>query len=94
LSFKLIILGIIEKIPYLKYLGVCAVWFTPIYPSPGVDMGYDVTDYRGIDENIGTMEDFEELKNKLHENGLYNFNLYYSIKQKIMFTNKFEFYRN
>ncbi|KAE9522005.1 hypothetical protein AGLY_017595 [Aphis glycines] len=62
--------GIIEKIPYLKYLGVCAVWLTPIYPSPGVDSGYDITDYRGIDENIGTMEDFEELKNKLHENGI------------------------
>ncbi|XP_050058521.1 maltase 2-like [Aphis gossypii] len=62
--------GIIEKIPYLKYLGVCAVWLTPIYPSPGVDMGYDITDYRGIDEIMGTMEDFEELKNKLHENGI------------------------
>ncbi|KAE9538548.1 hypothetical protein AGLY_005647 [Aphis glycines] len=61
---------IIEKIPYLKYLGVCAVWLTPIYPSPGVDMGYDITDYREIDEIMGTMEDFEELKNKLHENGI------------------------
>ncbi|CAH1738892.1 unnamed protein product [Aphis gossypii] len=62
--------GIIEKIPYLKYLGVCAVWLTPIYPSPGVDLGYDITDFKAIGENIGTMEDFEELKNKLHENGI------------------------
>jgi len=71
---KLILfLGIIEKIPYLKYLGVSAVWLTPIYPSPGRDMGYDITNYRGIDELMGTMEDFEELTNKLHESGLYNF---------------------
>ncbi|KAF0752121.1 maltase A3-like isoform X1, partial [Aphis craccivora] len=62
--------GIIEKIPYLKYLGVCAIWLTPICPSPGVDMGYDITDYRAIDEIMGTMEDFEELKNKLHKNGI------------------------
>ncbi|XP_026814535.1 maltase A3-like isoform X1 [Rhopalosiphum maidis] len=62
--------GIIEKIPYLKYLGVCAVWLTPIYPSPGIDMGYDISEYRGINEIMGTMEDFNELKNKLHENGI------------------------
>jgi len=61
-----------EKIPYLKYLGVSAIWLTPIYPSPGVDWGYDITNYREIDETMGTMKDFEELVNKLHESGLYN----------------------
>ncbi|XP_001944807.3 maltase A3-like [Acyrthosiphon pisum] len=62
--------GIIEKIPYLKYLGISAVWLTPIYPSPGRDMGYDITNYRGIDELMGTMEDFDELMEKLHESGI------------------------
>jgi len=51
-------------------LGICAIWLTPIYPSPGVDLGYDISDYRGIDEIFGTMKDFEELVTKLHENGL------------------------
>ncbi|KAL5239649.1 hypothetical protein ACI65C_007059 [Semiaphis heraclei] len=62
--------GIIEKIPYLKYLGISAIWLTPIYPSPGVDLGYDINDYRGIDEEMGTMEDFEELIKQLHESGI------------------------
>jgi glycosidase len=62
--------GIINRIPYLKYLGVCAIWLTPIYPSPGVDLGYDITDFRGIDKVMGTMEDLEELITKLHDNGI------------------------
>ncbi|XP_015374282.1 PREDICTED: maltase A3-like [Diuraphis noxia] len=62
--------GIIEKIPYLKFLGISAIWITPIYTSPGFDMGYDIKDYRGIDELMGSMEDFDELTSKLHENGI------------------------
>jgi len=73
LIFNINITGIIEKIPYLKDLGIAAIWLTPIYPSPGVDLGYDISDYRGIDEEMGTMEDFEELIKKLHESGLNNF---------------------
>jgi len=42
---------------------------TPIYSSPGYDLGYDISDYRGIDKMMGTMNDLEELINKLHENG-------------------------
>jgi len=58
-------------------LGVSAVWLTPIYPSPGVDSGYDITNFRGIDNLMGTMEDFDELITKLHDNGLYNLLRYY-----------------
>jgi len=61
-------------------LGISAIWITPIYPSPGFDTGYDISDYRGIDKNMGTMEDFEELTNKLHENGLLNIYLYVIFK--------------
>lgn len=58
---------------------------TPIYPSPVIYLGYDITEYRGIDEIMGTMEDFDELKNKLRENGLQSFKLYYNIIYKTVF---------
>jgi oligo-1,6-glucosidase len=54
-------------------LGIGAVWLTPIYPSPGFDLGYDITDFRSIDPLMGSMHDFDELLKKLHENGLYIF---------------------
>ena len=53
--------GIIQKLDYLKDLGICAIWITPIYPSPMVDNGYDISDYTGINPDFGTMEDFENL---------------------------------
>ncbi len=53
--------GIIKHLDYLKSLGVGAIWITPFYPSPGVDNGYDVSDYTGIDPAYGTMQDFENL---------------------------------
>ncbi|WP_129727450.1 alpha,alpha-phosphotrehalase [Ectobacillus funiculus] len=53
--------GIIEKLDYLSFLGVDYIWLTPIYESPQNDNGYDVSDYYGIDESYGTMEEFEEL---------------------------------
>ncbi|XP_025422013.1 maltase A3-like [Sipha flava] len=62
--------GVIENIPYLKDLGIGAVWLTPIYPSPGFDLGYDITDFIGIDPLMGSMDDFDDLLNKLHENGI------------------------
>jgi glycosidase len=48
--------GIIEKLDYIKALGVDVVWVCPIYKSPLVDMGYDIADYRAIDPRYGTME--------------------------------------
>lgn len=53
--------GIREKLPYLKDLGIDFIWITPIYASPNVDNGYDISDYCAISEDFGTMEDFQEL---------------------------------
>ena len=61
--------GIIDRLDYLKALGVDAIWLTPIYPSPQVDFGYDISDYRNIDPQYGTLADFDRLvaeANKRH----------------------------
>ncbi|SDC19481.1 trehalose-6-phosphate hydrolase [Melghirimyces thermohalophilus] len=62
--------GIISKLDYLKQLGVDVLWLTPIYASPQQDNGYDISDYRRIFEEYGTMEDFEELLREAHDRGL------------------------
>lgn len=53
--------GITEHLDYLQKLGIDAIWLTPIYPSPQVDFGYDISDYRAIDPQYGTMADFDRL---------------------------------
>ncbi|NUQ28050.1 MAG: alpha-glucosidase [Acidobacteriaceae bacterium] len=53
--------GITQRLDYLQSLGVDAIWLTPIYPSPQVDFGYDISDYTAIDPQYGTMEDFDNL---------------------------------
>ncbi len=53
--------GIIRKLDYLKELGIDILWISPIYCSPFVDQGYDISDYYGIDPTFGTMEEFDEL---------------------------------
>ena len=53
--------GIINKLDYLKELGVDIVWLSPIYKSPFVDQGYDIADYYAIDPVFGTMDDMDEL---------------------------------
>lgn len=62
--------GIIEKMDYIKALGVDAIWLCPIYLSPNDDNGYDISDYRAIAPEYGTMEDFEELLQRAHQLGL------------------------
>ena len=62
--------GIIEKLDYLKELGVDALWLSPIYDSPNDDNGYDIRDYQKIMTEFGTMEDFDELLSKVHEKGM------------------------
>ncbi len=59
--------GIIEKLDYIKSLGVTAVWLNPIYSSPNDDNGYDVSDYRDIMSDFGTMEDFDRLLKGMHD---------------------------
>ena len=53
--------GIIEKLPYVKKIGVYAVWISPFFKSPMKDFGYDISDYRAIDPMFGTMDDFDQL---------------------------------
>ncbi|WP_191566254.1 alpha,alpha-phosphotrehalase [Metabacillus idriensis] len=62
--------GIIEKLDYLKELGIDVVWLTPIYESPQKDNGYDISDYYSIHEEYGTMEDFESLLQEAHDRGI------------------------
>jgi len=53
--------GIISRLDELKDLGVGIIWLSPVYPSPNVDYGYDISDYKAINPEFGTMEDFDEL---------------------------------
>lgn len=62
--------GIREKIPYLKDLGVNVLWLNPIYESPMVDNGYDISDYYKIADCYGTMEDFDNLLKEAHNAGI------------------------
>lgn len=59
--------GIIEKLDYIKSLGVDVVWVNPIFESPNDDMGYDISDYKTIMKEFGTMDDFDALLKGLHE---------------------------
>ncbi|MBP1969351.1 glycosidase [Virgibacillus natechei] len=62
--------GIISKLDYLKNLGVDVVWVSPIYSSPNDDNGYDISDYKGIMDEFGTMEDFDQLLEEVHTRGM------------------------
>jgi alpha-glucosidase len=62
--------GIVERLDHLAYLGVDALWLSPIYPSPLADFGYDVSDYTAVDPVFGSLEDFDELGRAAHERGL------------------------
>lgn len=62
--------GVIEKIPYLKELGIDMIWMNPIFLSPQKDNGYDITDYCAVDPLFGTIEDLEQLIKEAKENGI------------------------
>ncbi|MCA1377849.1 MULTISPECIES: alpha-amylase family glycosyl hydrolase [unclassified Bradyrhizobium] len=62
--------GILKRLPYVKSLGVDAIWLSPIFPSPMADFGYDISDYVGIEPLFGTMADFDALLAAAHDNGL------------------------
>ncbi|KAA3640142.1 MAG: alpha-glucosidase [Bacteroidetes bacterium] len=62
--------GIIEKLDYLKELGVDIIWLSPIYPSPNDDNGYDISNYRDIHPEFGTMQDFDRLLGGIHNRGM------------------------
>jgi alpha-glucosidase len=62
--------GIIDRLDYLQDLGVDAVWISPIYPSPGLDVGYDVSDHSVVDPIYGTEADFDRLVAQIHRRGM------------------------
>ena len=62
--------GIISKLDYLQQLGVDVIWLSPVYKSPNDDNGYDISDYRDIMDEFGTMEDWEQLLAGIHERGM------------------------
>jgi alpha-glucosidase len=64
------IVGLIKRLDYIKWLGVKAVWLSPIYPSPMADFGYDISDYKNIDPIYGTIDDFRELLEEVHSRDL------------------------
>jgi alpha-glucosidase len=58
--------GIVAGLDYLRWLGIDAIWISPIYPSPMKDFGYDVADYQSVDPRFGTLDDFDELLREAH----------------------------
>ena len=62
--------GIISRLDYLKYLGIDVIWLSPVYKSPNDDNGYDISDYRAIMDEFGTMDDFDALLVDAHERGI------------------------
>jgi glycosidase len=62
--------GIIEKLDYIKSLGVDIIWICPVYQSPNDDNGYDISDYYEIMPEFGTMEDFDNLLSLVHQKGM------------------------
>ena len=62
--------GILQRLDYLSWLGVDAVWISPIYPSPMADFGYDISDYTAIHPLFGTLADFDRLLEEVHRRGL------------------------
>ncbi|MDO6705004.1 alpha,alpha-phosphotrehalase [Photobacterium sp. 1_MG-2023] len=62
--------GIIQRLPYLQTLGIDAIWLTPVYASPMIDNGYDISDYYSINPDFGTMADFDRLLDAARQRGI------------------------
>ena len=63
--------GITEHLDYLKQLGIDTIWIAPLYPSPQADFGYDISDYRAVDPQYGTMADFDRLLAETKRRGMH-----------------------
>jgi maltose alpha-D-glucosyltransferase / alpha-amylase len=63
-------LGLMDKLDYLKNLGINTIWILPHYPSPMIDTGYDISDYQAIRKELGNMSDFEKFVSHAHKKGL------------------------
>lgn len=64
------LIGVYEKLDYIKSLGCDGIWFSPLYPSPGVDCGYDISNYLDIAEEFGGMDAFKKVLDGAHERGM------------------------
>ena len=62
--------GVLEKLDYIKSLNVDAIWFSPLFPSPNADYGYDISDYKDIHPDYGNLEVFRQVLNGAHERGM------------------------
>ncbi|HEV7350850.1 alpha-amylase family glycosyl hydrolase [Telluribacter sp.] len=62
--------GILQRLDYLEWLGVEAIWISPIFPSPMADFGYDISDYTGIHPLFGSMDDFDDVLREVHRRGI------------------------
>ena len=62
--------GVIEKLDYIQDLGIDIIWLSPMYKSPNDDNGYDISDYQDIMDEFGTMEDFDQLLDGVHQRGM------------------------
>ncbi len=61
--------GIISRLDHLQYIGIEIIWLSPVYPSPMVDFGYDVSNFTDIEPVFGTLHDFDELIIEVHSRG-------------------------
>ena len=66
----LTISGIISRLDHLEYIGVEIIWLSPIYPSPMVDFGYDISDFINVDPIFGTLENLDDLVRAVHSKGM------------------------
>ncbi len=62
--------GVLKKLDYIKSLNVDAIWFSPLYPSPNADYGYDISDYKNINPEYGDLETFKKVLDEAHKRGL------------------------
>src|SRR5579875_2729748 len=62
--------GITEHLDYLQKTGIDAIWIAPMYPSPQVDFGYDISDYENVDPQYGTLADFDRLQQQAKQHGV------------------------
>ena len=62
--------GIVQRLDYMTWLGIDAIWLSPIFPSPMADFGYDISDYTDIDASFGTLADFDRLLDAAHRKGI------------------------
>src|SRR5918992_2927035 len=62
--------GVLERLDHLEWLGVDGIWLNPTFPSPNVDWGFDVSDYRGVHPDLGTLDDLDELIEEAGRRGI------------------------